>query len=430
MAERRGQVAVKDLPPKLQKKLRRQKIMPKKARKLNRSMAGNALLFTLMFICGVFMALPLVMIINNALKPLDELYQFPPKIFVRNPNLRNFSDLFILMNDSWVPFSRYIMNTIIITVAGMVGHVIVASWAAYPLAKDKFPGKAMLFGMVVLSMMFNWTVTQIPQYAIISWLHINNTYLALILPAWSFGMGLYLMKQFMEQLPDSLMESARVQGANEWQIFWKIVMPNVKPAWLTLAIFQFQQMWGNTGSLFLRDEQLKPMQYALQQITAGGVSRAGAAASASSGTMNMDYLIDLFAQLALPDVVLDYIVGAVSRISDIIQASGVQIVLFIAGLQSIPSSLYEVAKIEGATGYETFWKVTFPMVMPHIITCTIYTIVDAFSKSEVVKLAYSTAFTESRYGLSSAFSVVSTLITCALLGAVVYFIGKRTFYYN
>ena len=122
--------------------------------------------------------------------------------------------------------------------------------------------------MVVLSMMFNWTVTQIPQYAIISWLHINNTYLALILPAWSFGMGLYLMKQFMEQLPDSLMESARVQGANEWQIFWKIVMPNVKPAWLTLAIFQFQQMWGNTGSLFLRDEQLKPMQYALQQITA------------------------------------------------------------------------------------------------------------------------------------------------------------------
>ena len=270
MAERRGQVAVKDLPPKLQKKLRRQKIMPKKARKLNRSMAGNALLFTLMFICGVFMALPLVMIINNALKPLDELYQFPPKIFVRNPNLRNFSDLFILMNDSWVPFSRYIMNTIIITVAGMVGHVIVASWAAYPLAKDKFPGKAMLFGMVVLSMMFNWTVTQIPQYAIISWLHINNTYLALILPAWSFGMGLYLMKQFMEQLPDSLMESARVQ-----------------------------QMWGNTGSLFLRDEQLKPMQYALQQITAGGVSRAGAAAAVTFIIMAVPVLFFLLCQSSI-----------------------------------------------------------------------------------------------------------------------------------
>lgn len=251
----------------------------KKQKQLNRSMAGNSLLFALMFICGIFMALPLVMIINNALKPLDELYQFPPKIFVRNPTLENFSDLFVLMNDSWVPFSRYILNTIIITVGGMVGHVVIASLAAYPLAKHKFPGKNILFSMVVLSMMFSWTVTQIPQYMIISWLGINNTYAALILPAWSFGMGLYLMKQFMEQLPDSLMESARLDGASEWVIFWRIVMPNVKPAWLTLAIFQFQQMWGNTGSLMLRDEELKPLQFALQQITAGGVARAGAAAA-------------------------------------------------------------------------------------------------------------------------------------------------------
>ncbi len=251
----------------------------RKNKQLNRSMAGNALLFTLMIICGLFMVLPLVMIVNNALKPLDELYQFPPKIFVRNPTLENFSDLFVLMNDSWVPFSRYILNTIIITGGGMVGHVIVASLAAYPLAKHRFPGKNILFSMVVLSMMFSWTVTQIPQYMIISWMGINNTYAALVLPAWSFGMGLYLMKQFMEQLPDSLMESARLDGASEWHIFWKIVMPNVKPAWLTLAIFQFQQMWGNTGSLFLRDEELKPLQFALQQITAGGVARAGAAAA-------------------------------------------------------------------------------------------------------------------------------------------------------
>ena len=248
-------------------------------KQLNRSLAGNTLLFGIMIICGVFMVLPLVMIVNNALKPLDELYQFPPKIFVRNPTLENFSDLFVLMNDSWVPFSRYILNTLIITGGGMIGHVVIASMAAYPLAKNEFPFKKQLFSMVVLSTMFSWTVTQIPQYLIISWLHINNTYLSLVLPAWSFGMGLYLMKQFMEQLPDSLMESARLDGASEWKIFWTIVMPNVKPAWLTLAIFQFQQMWGNTGSLFLRDEQLKPLQYALQQITAGGVARAGAAAA-------------------------------------------------------------------------------------------------------------------------------------------------------
>jgi len=128
-------------------------------------------------------------------------------------------------------------------------------------------------------MMFSWTVTQTPQYMIISWMGINNSYWALILPACAFGMGLYLMKQFMEQLPDSLMESARLDGASEFRIFWSIVMPNVKPAWLTLAIFQFQQMWGNTGGTFLRDEQLKPLQYALYQISAGGAARAGAAAA-------------------------------------------------------------------------------------------------------------------------------------------------------
>ena len=260
---------------KLEKKMRRKE----GGKKLNRSMAGNTLLFIIMGISGLFMVLPLVMIVNNALKPLDEIYQFPPRIFVRNPTLTNFSDLFVLMNESWVPFSRYIFNTIIISLGGMLGHVIVASMAAYPLAKHKFPGKALLFSMVVLSMMFSWTVTQIPQYLIISWLGINNTYDALVLPAWAFGMGLYLMKQFMEQLPDSLMESARLQGANEWQIFWQIVMPNVRPAWLTLAIFQFQQMWGNTGGMFLRNEELKPLQYALQQITSGGVSRAGAGAA-------------------------------------------------------------------------------------------------------------------------------------------------------
>ena len=257
------------------------KVNYKKQKQLNRSKAGNGLLFVLMFICGIFMALPLVMIVNNALKPLDEIFQYPPRIFVKNPTMENFSDLFVLMNDSWVPFSRYILNTLIITVSGTVGHVIVASFAAYPLAKHSFPGKKIIFGLVVLSMMFSYNVTQIPNYMIITWLGMNNTYLALILPAWQYGMGLYLMKQFMEQIPNSLLESARLDGASEIRTFWTMVMPNVKPAWLTLAIFQFQQMWSQTGNQFLRSEQLKPLQYALQQITAGGTARAGAAAAVS-----------------------------------------------------------------------------------------------------------------------------------------------------
>ena len=255
------------------------KLFKSSGNRLNRSVAGNSLLFTLMGIFGVLMALPLVMIVNNALKPLDELFQYPPKLFVRNPTLDNFVDLFVAMNSSWVPFSRYLLNTVIITVGGTGGHVILASLAAYPLSKHNFRGKKLLFDMVVLSMMFSWTVTQIPNYMIISWLGINNTYLALILPACSNGMGLYLMKQFMDQIPNSLLESARLDGASEFRVFMTIVMPNVKPAWLTLAIFQFQQMWGNTGAMFLRDEELKPLQYSLQQIAAGGTARAGASAA-------------------------------------------------------------------------------------------------------------------------------------------------------
>ncbi len=163
------------------------------------------------------------------------------------------------------------------------------------------------------------------------------------------------------------------------------------------------------------------LEYAAQMMAGGlsGTSAEMAEAASSGSAVNMAYFIQLFGDIALPTSVLDYVVGAVGRISDIIQAAGVQIVLFIAALQSIQPSMYEVAKIEGATGYETFWKVTFPMVMPHIITNTIYTIVDAFSQSEVVNLAYTTAFTESNYGLSAAFSVISTVIACAILGVVV-----------
>lgn len=256
----------------------RRRLFRIKQKQLNRSMAGNVTLFIFMAICAVFMAIPLVMVINNAFKPMDELFRYPPTIFVRNPSIDNFYDLIVLMSNSWVPFSRYILNTVIITGGGTIGHVILASLAAYPLAKHNFPGKKLLFEIVVLSLMFSWTVTQIPNYLIITKLGINNTYLAVMMPAFAYGLGLYLMKQFMEQIPDSLIESARLDGASEYRVFWTIIMPNVKPAWLTLAVLQFQSMWGNTGSAFLRDEQLKPLQYALQQIVNGGPARQGATA--------------------------------------------------------------------------------------------------------------------------------------------------------
>ena len=167
-------------------------------------------------------------------------------------------------------------------------------------------------------------------------------------------------------------------------------------------------------------------------MVAGGVSASSAemAAESASAGMGIAYYVDLFGNLMIPKQLLEYIVGAVERITGIISASGVQIVIFIAALQSIPGSLYEVAKIEGATAYETFWKVTFPMVMPHIITNIVYTVVDSFVDSEVVNLAYETAFNQLNYGLSSVFSLVSTVVTCLILVLVCGWIQKKTFYYN
>lgn len=167
-----------------------------------------------------------------------------------------------------------------------------------------------------------------------------------------------------------------------------------------------------------------------RQMMTGGLSSTSAELAESTSGVSVDYYIMLLGDLALPDIVLQYIVEAVNRISDIITASGVQIIIFIAALQSIPGSMYEVAKIEGATAYETFWKVTFPMVMPHIITNVVYTVVDSFADSDVVDLAYKTAFKLGNYGLSSAFSLISTVVTCLILVVVCRFIQKRTFYYN
>ena len=167
-------------------------------------------------------------------------------------------------------------------------------------------------------------------------------------------------------------------------------------------------------------------------MMSGGISSASAemAQAASGSGVGVMYYVEMFGSLGIPEIVIEYLAGAVSRISDIINASGVQIIIFIAALQSIPGSMYEVAKIEGATAYETFWKVSFPMIMPHIITNVVYTVVDSFVQSDVVELAYDTAFTEMNYGLSSVFSLVSTVITCLILVIVCGAIQKRTFYYN
>ncbi len=265
-------------------------------RRVNRSASGSFLIFLLLSIVGAFMALPLVYAINAAFKPLDEIFIFPPTLFVRNPTLTNFSDLTTLLGNSWVPFSRYIFNTVFITGVGVVGHVILASAAAYPLAKYNFPGKSIIFSTVVLALMFTPQVTAIPNYMIMSWIGFIDTYWAVIVPAFAFPLGLYLMKQFMEQLPDALIEAAKIDGASEYRIFWGIVMPNVKPAWFTLIILLFQILWATEGNGFIYSEELKTLHYASNQIIQGGIARAGVGAAVALILMSVPITLFVFTQ--------------------------------------------------------------------------------------------------------------------------------------
>ena len=252
-------------------------------RALNRSYGGDAAIYIFLLICGIFIALPMVFAISNSLKPLNEFWVFPPRFFVKHPTFNNFVDMLNLLDLSWVPFSRYVFNTVIIALIGTAGHVLLASMCAFAFAKYSFRGSKFLFHTVVLALMFNTTVTAIPNFIIMSRLHWVDTYFAVIVPTFAASLGLYLMKQFMEtMIPDSLIEAAEIDGANKWYIFWKIAMPNVRPAWLTLIVFTFQGLWNSGSTVYIQSEQLKTVNYALSQIMAGGsIARAGAGAAAT-----------------------------------------------------------------------------------------------------------------------------------------------------
>jgi ABC-type glycerol-3-phosphate transport system permease component len=254
----------------------------KTKKRLNRSFGGDIGVIILLSAFGVFMAAPMIYAICQALKPLDELWMFPPRFFVRNPTLKNFRDVFVLMSNSWVPFLRYVYNTTLIAGVGTFGHVIIASLCAFALSKFKFPGSDFMMGMVVLSLMFSTSVTVIPNFIIMSKIGWVDNLASIIVPAFGSSLGLYLMKQFMDQIvPDSILESSKIDGSSDWHTFWVIVMPMVKPAWLTLTIFSFQALWNQGANLFIYSEELKTLNTALSQILAGGIARSGAGSAAA-----------------------------------------------------------------------------------------------------------------------------------------------------
>ena len=250
--------------------------------RVNRSIAGDTVLFILIGILAVSMVIPLVFSIINAFKPLNEIFLFPPRLYVKNPTLDNFSQLFIILQNSWVPFSRYLLNSLFLTAAGTILNIIFASMCAYPLAKMNLPFSGGIFRLIILTLMFSTAVTTIPNYLLMSKLRLIDTYWSLLLPAIASSVGLFLMKQYMEaNVPNTLLEAAKIDGANDLYIFFRIVMPIVKPAWFTMIIFNVQALWGQTGDLFIYQEQLKTLPYALSQVLSGGIVRTGPAAAAT-----------------------------------------------------------------------------------------------------------------------------------------------------
>jgi len=249
---------------------------------LNRSVGGDTGIFVFLFIMGVFMFLPMYYVIIQSLKPLDELWVFPPRFYVQHATLGNFGGLFDLLSDSWVPFSRYLFNTIFITALGVFGNLFFASLAAYAMSKIPFPGRKGMFTLIRSSLMFTSTVTSIANFLTFSALGLMDTPFAIIIPAWGSTTGMYLMKQFMESsIQESTLESARLDGCSELKTFWKIAMPMVKPGWLTLIIYSFQGLWQTGSSIYIYSEQYKTLNYAIQNITSGGIARAGASAAAT-----------------------------------------------------------------------------------------------------------------------------------------------------
>ena len=251
-------------------------------KKANRSLGGNMAVILLLLVFAAAMAVPLVYAILNSLKPYEEIFIFPPKFYVVNPTFNNFRDLFAMFASSQVPFMRYVLNSVMMSAITTVLVIFLSSMAAYPMAKNKFFGKEALFTIITLSLLFVPSVTGLPQYIIMAKLGFLDSWLAIICPWIGGTMGVFLMKNFMEVIPTALIEAARIDGASEFGIYFRIVMPNVKPAWLTLTVLTFQGAWHSTGGSFIFTEQLKMLPTAISQlIAANSIARMGVASAST-----------------------------------------------------------------------------------------------------------------------------------------------------
>lgn len=247
---------------------------------------GTIVIILLLTAVALISLLPIVYVVCNAFKPLEELFVYPPQFFVKNPTLQNFWDFIYATDVSTVPFTRYLLNSVLVTVVTTALIILVSLCCAYAFSKMRFPGQNWLFNMITIALMFSPEAVVITRYLIVSRIGIIDTYLAHILPHLALPMGVFLIKQFMDQVPRALCEAAKIDGASELRILWSIITPAVRPAVGAVLIIAFQEVWGdmNTSTLYITSESMKTLPYFVNSLTSGltatSVARKGATAAA------------------------------------------------------------------------------------------------------------------------------------------------------
>lgn len=246
-----------------------------------RKIGGTVCIFLFLLILGLFMALPIYLAVVMSIKPVEELFIFPPKLYAIEPTFENFGDMFSVLKSNQVPFSRYVFNSVFVTITVTVAQCVFGSMAAFVLAKCRFPGSKFLNSIIVIALLYQSNVIYIMQYIVMAELNMIDTYMALIFPSIASPMGLFLMRQSIGQVPDAMIDAAKVDGAGLFRICWQIVMPNQKPALMTLIIFAFQAAWNIQAGSVVFNEAYKTLPTVVQQAATSGLARAGVAMAAA-----------------------------------------------------------------------------------------------------------------------------------------------------
>ena len=271
-------------------------------KRYTRSTAGNVALVVFLVAGGLFSMLPLIYCVCTSLKPLDELLIFPPRFLVHRPTIGNYTILPDLMASLKVPLSRYIFNSIFTSLFTTVIYIFVALMAAYSISKATFKGRNAIFWAIQFALMFNGYTLAVPQYLIFSGLGLLDTYWIYILPPMASTMGVFLGIQYIEgYVPDALLEAAKIDGANQFRVFWSIVMPTIKPIWLTLLLFTFRDIWQTVPGGKIFSEELKILPQVVTQITAGGTARAGSAMAVTVIMMIPPIIVFLISQSSVAE---------------------------------------------------------------------------------------------------------------------------------